>query len=56
MWSRNRKASLKDTLKMHDPEKHAFHFQGPGGWRLSATGLGLFVVLVIAMVAWRYLT
>ncbi|ADL02224.1 hypothetical protein [Brevundimonas subvibrioides] len=41
---------MRDT----EPDKHRFDFEGPG-WRLSATGLGLAVVVVLAVVAIVYL-
>jgi hypothetical protein len=34
-----------------DPDHHSFEFQAPGGFRLSAKGLGL-VVAALAVVGW----
>ena len=36
-------------MTTNDPEKHRFDFEAPG-WRLSASGLGLAVVVVLALV------
>ncbi|MCC4295880.1 MULTISPECIES: hypothetical protein [Brevundimonas] len=42
-------------MTTNDPEKHRFDFEAPG-WRLSASGLGLAVVVVLALVATIYFT
>ena len=42
-------------MTTNDPDKHRFDFEGPG-WRLSASGLGLAVVVVLALAAMVYFT
>ncbi|MEH6678446.1 hypothetical protein [Phenylobacterium sp.] len=42
-------------MTTNDPDKHRFDFEGPG-WRLSASGLGLAVVVVLALAAIVYFT
>lgn len=42
-------------MTTHDPDKHRFDFEGPG-WRLSASALGLAVVVGLALAAMVYFT
>ena len=40
-------------MTTNDPDNHRFDFEGPG-WRLSASGFGLAVVVVLALMAMVY--
>ena len=42
-------------MTTNDPDNHRFDFEGPG-WRLSASGFGLAVVGVLALMAMVYFT
>lgn len=40
-------------MPIPDPDKHRFEFEAPG-WRISATGLGLAVLVFLALIGVAY--